>query len=386
MEGHPQDAESSVTSFDDMNLPMDLLRGVYGYGFEKPSVVQQKAIVPLGKGLDVIAQSQSGTGKTGAFSIGVLQRIDCTSSKVQALILEPSRELAMQSFNVLSAIGQPMGATVHVAIGGTSVGKDIATLRRGVHAVVGTPGRVMDLIRRGCFDVDSMKILILDEADEMLSEGFLDAIKEILTTIPPSCQIGLFSATLPPETLSITEKFMKNPLRLVMNKEQLTLQGIKQYYVDVNREEYKLDTIVDLFDSVSVSQCIIFCNLRKKAIWLTQRLAEKDFPVDCIHSDLTASERMGVMEKFARGAIRVLIATDLIARGIDVQGVEFVVNYDMTRNFENHIHRIGRGGRFGRKGVAINFVTAEDKHLLNQLCAFYSCAIEELPQDFTVSS
>lgn len=278
-----------------------------------------------------------------------------------------------------------MGAKVHFAVGGTSVANDLAVLRRGgVHVVVGTPGRVMDLLSRNSLRVDALQVLILDEADEMLSSGFLDAVRDILTVVPASCQIGLFSATLPPETLEITEKFMKNPLRIVMQKEQLTLQGIRQYYVDVDREEFKLDTIIDLFDAVSVSQCMIFCNTRRKAIWLKDKLAAKDFPVDCMHSDLTPAERAEIMDALIRGSIRVLIATDLMARGIDVQGVEFVVNYDMTRNFENHIHRVGRGGRFGRKGVAINFVTADERPLIRDLCAFYSTVIEELPQNFTL--
>lgn len=374
-----------MTSFDAMNLPENLLRGIYGYGFEKPSVVQQRAIVPLGKGLDVIAQSQSGTGKTGAFSIGLLQRIDCQSSKIQALILEPTRDLANQSFRVITSIGEPMGVAAHVIIGGTSVRDDLNALRKGVNVVVGTPGRLLDHISRGSLRLDELKVLILDEADEMLSAGFLEAMRDIMNEIPPTCQIGLFSATMPPETLELTERFMKNPLRLVMNKDQLSLPGIDQYYVDVGREEWKFDTIVDLFDSVSVSQCVIFCNTRKKAVWLKDKLAAKDFPVDCMHSDMPQAERTDVMAKFYQGNVRVLIATDLIARGIDAQGVGFVVNFDLTRNFENHLHRIGRGGRFGRRGVAINFVTSEERNLLHDLCAFYSITIEELPQNFAVS-
>jgi len=374
-----------VTSFDEMNLSVELLRGIYGYGFASPSIVQQTAIVPLSSGRDVIAQSQSGTGKTGAFSIGVLQRIDCALPRVQALILAPTRELAVQSFKVISAIGQPMGASVHVSIGGSSVQKDISTLGKAVHVQVGTPGRIMDLIRRRILRTDDLKILILDEADEMLAAGgFLEAVQEILREIPSACQIGLFSATLPPETLEVTEHFMKNPVRLVLNKEVLTLEGIAQYYIDVQRDEWKLDTLVDLFDSVSVAQCIIFCNSRRKADWLSQKMTEKDFSISCIHSDMPPAERTDTMEAFIRGNSRVLIATDLIARGIDVQGVGFVVNFDMTRDFSNYIHRIGRGGRFGRKGVAINFVTSEEGHLLRELCAYYNTAIVELPADFTL--
>jgi translation initiation factor 4A len=277
-----------------------------------------------------------------------------------------------------------MGAKVHFCIGGLAVGKDIAALRNNVHIVVGTPGRIIDLIRRGNLSTSSLKIMILDEADEMLSSGFLEAVQEIMREIPSACQIGLFSATLPPETLEITEHFMKDPIRLILNRELLTLEGISQYFVDVGEEANKLDTIVDLFDSVSVSQCIIFCNSRRKTDWLTAQMSQRDFPVACIHSELSSAERTDIMEAFSRGSSRVLIATDLIARGIDVQGVQFVINYDMTRNFENYIHRIGRGGRFGRKGVAINFVTSQEGYLMRQLCAFYNTAIEPLPQNFTL--
>jgi len=380
--GHPHDAASPVTSFDDMNLPQELLRGVYGYGFERPSLIQQRAIMPMGKGLDIIAQSQSGTGKTGAFSIGALMRVDCTVPRVQILVLEPSRELAQQTYRVMSGIGRPMNLVVQCSVGGLSVGKDIAAYRKGVHAVVGTPGRVIDLIRRGNLSTEDLKVLILDEADDMLSAGFQESMQEVIGSIPPACQVALFSATLPPAALELSQRFMKAPVRIVLARDEVNLKGIRQYFVDVGDERYKLDTLVDLFNSVSVSQCIIFCNSRRRADSLSREMDERGYPVACIHSDLTTAERQEVMDVFIRGAARVLIATDLIARGIDVQGVEFVVNYDMTTNFENYVHRIGRGGRFGRKGVAINFVTARERGLLRELCDFYSIDILPLPKDF----
>jgi len=335
--------------------------------------------------LDIIAQSPSGTGKTGAFCIGSLARVDCSIPKVQVMILEPFRELAVQSAKTLTEIGAHMGAIVQCSIGGMSVGKDISAYRKGVHGVVGTPGRILDLLRRGNLSTDSLKVLVIDEADEMLSSGFLEAMQDILREVPSDCQIALFSATLPPETLELSNRFMRDPIRIVLNRDEVNLKGIKQYYVDVGDERYKIDTLVDLFKSVSVSQCIIFCNSRRKADTLTKLMSEREFPVVCIHSDLSHSERMEIMESFIRGSFRVLIATDLIARGIDVQGVEFVLNYDMTTDYENYVHRIGRGGRFGRKGVAINFVTARDRPLLRQLCEHYSIEIEPLPQDFVYS-
>jgi len=370
-----------VTNFDDMNLPPALLRGVYGFGFEAPSVIQQRAVVPLGKGLDIIAQSQSGTGKTGAFAIGLLQRVDPSVRKVQAMVLEPTRELANQSAEVIRSIGAHLGITVHSAVGGTNVHKDADLLKAGVHVLAGTPGRIQDLMRRGFLKLEDLRVLILDEADEMLSEGFLDSMKAIISTVPTNTQIGLFSATLPPVVLEITDKFMKDPVRIMLAKDALTLEGIRQYYIYVERDEYKLDTLLDLYDRLSVSQSVIFVNTRRRVDWLAKELDTRDFTVSCIHSDLHPSERTAVMEQFKIGRSRILIATDLVARGIDVGGVGFVVNYDLTRNFENYIHRIGRSGRFGRKGLAINFVVDREQGLLRDLQAFYNTEIPELTQD-----
>lgn len=270
-------------------------------------------------------------------------------------------------------------------VGGTGVGRDIGLLKRGsTHVVVGTPGRIEDLVRRGHLVLKHLKVVIVDEADEMLSEGFLPVLQEIFSKMPASTQVGLFSATLPPATLNLTSEFMHDPLSIVLTKEELTLEGIRQYYVDVQREENKLDTICDLFESISVSQCVIFCNSRRKAHWLADTLSAKDFTVSCIHSELGSEERRTIMADFREGKSRILIATDLIARGIDVQGVSVVLNYDVTKNFENYIHRIGRGGRFGRKGVAINFVTASDYTLLKELMAFYNTHIEELPSELEI--
>jgi len=310
--------------------------------------------------------------------------VDCQVPRVQVLILEPTKELATQTSRVLSSIGSVMGVNVQCSIGGVSVGVDMAAYKKGVHAVIGTPGRVLDLIRRGALSTEMLKILVVDEADEMLRAEFQDAIQEVLREVPSSCQIALFSATLPPETLELTSMFMRNPVRITLDREQVVLQGILQYYIDVGDEAYKLSTLEDLFSSLSVSQCIIFCNSRRKVEALTRDMKEREYPVVCIHSDMTSEERRIVMDKFIVGSYRMLIATDLLARGIDVQGVEFVVNYDLTRNFENYIHRIGRGGRFGRKGVAINFVTAQEGFLLRQLGQYYKHDILALPSDFVL--
>jgi len=384
-DGQAHDATSPVTDFDLMNLRPALLRGVYGYGYETPSVIQQRAVIPLAKGNDIIAQSQSGTGKTGAFAIGLLERVDLASPRVQVLVLEPTRELATQTANVIRAIGTHLEVVVHAAVGGTRVSTDAAILAKGVHVVSGTPGRVQDLHRRGILVLDDLKVIILDEADEMLSQGFLENIKDLFSLLPREVQVGLFSATLPPEVLDITTHFMNDPIRITLLKDEVTLSGIKQFYVYVEREEYKLDCLIDLYDRLSVSQSVIFVNTRRKVDWLVNELDKRDFTVACIHSDLSSEDRATVMEHFRIGRSRILIATDLIARGIDVGGVGFVVNYDLTRNFENYIHRIGRSGRFGRKGLAINFVVKAEQGLLRELEAFYNTEIPELTSDFKIN-
>jgi len=382
--GQSHDAAAPVTNFENMNLPPSLLRGVFGYGYEVPSVIQQRAVIPLAKGFDIIAQSQSGTGKTGAFAIGLLQRLDPSISQTQVLVMEPTRELATQSAFVIGSIGTHLDIVVHAAVGGTAVGKDAAILRKGVHVVVGTPGRVKDLIMRGMLVLDSLKLIILDEADEMLSRGFQEVVREIFNEIPPSTQVGLFSATLPLEVLDITEKFMKEPIKIILKKDDVTLEGIRQYFINVDRDDFKLDTLVDLYERLSVSQSVVFVNTRRRVDMLANELDRRDFTVSCIHSELSPEDRTKVMDDFRFGRSRILIATDLVARGIDVGGVGFVVNYDLTKNFENYIHRIGRSGRFGRKGLAINFVTRSEFGLLKELQAFYSTEINELTADFSI--
>ncbi|EMD66989.1 hypothetical protein COCSADRAFT_283690 [Bipolaris sorokiniana ND90Pr] len=279
-------------SFDNMNLKPELLRGVYAYGFERPSAIQQRAIMPVIKGNDVIAQAQSGTGKTATFSISTLQKIDSSVKACQALILAPTRELAQQIQKVV-----------------------------------------------------------------------------------------LLSATMPQDVLEVTTKFMRDPVRILVKKDELTLEGIKQFYIAVEKEDWKLDTLSDLYETVTITQAVIFCNTRRKVDWLTDKLTARDFTVSAMHGDMDQAQRDVIMKEFRSGSSRVLIATDLLARGIDVQQVSLVINYDLPANRENYIHRIGRGGRFGRKGVAINFVTADDVRMMREIEQFYSTQIEEMPMN-----
>jgi translation initiation factor 4A len=371
--------EEVIDNFDNLGLQEDLLRGIYAYGFEKPSAIQQRAIMPLVKGHDMIAQAQSGTGKTATFTIGILQRLDFSVSECQALILAPTRELAQQIQKVVVALGDYLGAKCHACIGGTRVSDDISKLRSGVHIVVGTPGRVYDMLCRNVLRPDRIKLFILDEADEMLSRGFKDQIYDIFQALPPRVQVGLFSATMPSEALEITERFMREPVRILVKRDELTLEGIKQFYIAVDREEWKLDTLCDLYDTLNITQAVIFCNTRRKVDYLTDKMRAREFTVSSTHGDVGQKERDVILNEFRTGSSRVLITTDLLARGIDVQQVSLVINYDLPRNLENYIHRIGRSGRFGRKGVAINFVTQEDVAALRQLEQFYNTQIEEMP-------
>eukprot|EP00401_Gymnodinium_catenatum_P051760 CAMPEP_0117485154 /NCGR_PEP_ID=MMETSP0784-20121206/14824_1 /TAXON_ID=39447 /ORGANISM="" /LENGTH=391 /DNA_ID=CAMNT_0005279743 /DNA_START=100 /DNA_END=1275 /DNA_ORIENTATION=+ len=368
-------------SFDDYDLNENLLRGIYSYGFEKPSAIQQRGIKPILDGRDTIGQAQSGTGKTATFVIGCLQRVNYNVAACQALILAPTRELANQIQKVAMALGDYDSVRCHACIGGTSVRDDIDKLRVGQHLVVGTPGRVYDMIGKRHLRVDDLITFVLDEADEMLSRGFKDQIYDIFKCLPPNVQVCLFSATMAPEILDMTTKFMRDAVRILVKKDELTLEGIRQFYVAIEKEEWKLDTLCDLYETLTITQAIIYCNTRRKVDFLADQLSKRDFTISTMHAELDQKERDLVMREFRSGSSRVLISTDLLARGIDVQQVSLVINYDLPSNMENYLHRIGRSGRFGRKGVAINFVTNNDVRSMKDIERYYHTQIEEMPMD-----
>lgn len=372
-----------VENFDSMGLKDELLRGVYAYGFERPSAVQQRAVKPITSGRDVIAQSQSGTGKTAVFSMGILQMLDTTSSDTQALVLSPTRELAEQTQKVILALGDFMNVQCHACIGGKSIGEDIRRLDYGVQVVSGTPGRVFDMIRRRNLRTRNLKMLVIDEADEMLNKGFKEQIYDIYRYLPPSTQVVLISATMPQEVLDMTKKFMNMPVKILVKRDELTLEGIKQFFVAVEKEEWKFDTLCDLYDTLTVTQAVIFCNTKRKVDWLTAKMREVNFTVSSMHGDMPQKERDAIMEEFRSGRSRVLIATDVWGRGLDVQQVSLVICYDLPNNRELYIHRIGRSGRFGRKGVAINFVKSDDVRILRDIEQYYSTQIDEMPMNIT---
>ena len=369
-------------SFDEMGLSDVIIRGIYSYGFETPSKIQQVAIVPMSKNNDILAQSQSGTGKTGAFTIGALSVVDSSIKAPQVIVICPTRELSQQTERVARALGNYMGLKVLSATGGNQLRSDISILKAGAQFIVGTPGRIFDLIRRGDLAIEHMKYIILDEADQMLEDLFAEQIRTILDNkFPASTRLALFSATMPTNVLEVAEHYLSNPVRILLPVDEVTLDGIKQYYVGLEREEWKLPVLLDLYQQIAVNQALIYVNKRQKAEWLAKQLAAQGFTLEYIHGEMEVADRKKRMEDFRSGHVRVLISTDLLARGIDVQQVSLVVNYELPVQRENYIHRIGRSGRYGKKGVAINLIYGGEMNSLKEIEKHYSTNINELPDD-----
>ena len=368
-------------------IDLKLIRGVIAYGFENPSPIQQKAIKPLLGKYDVIAQAQSGTGKTATFCIGTLGNIDYTKNETQAIILGHTMELAQQIEIVFKNIGKYLDLRLGQAVKSIPVRDNIDQLsgvnNNGLlpHVIIGTPGRLLDMLNKKVIDRNTIKMLILDEADELLSDGFLQQIKNIISSLKQDTQIGLFSATMEPTFFKITQYFMRNPLNILIKKEELTLEGIKQFYIDCEKNDYKFETLCDLYSLISVSQTIIYCNHYQSVEQLTKKLQDQNFKVSCIHGNMDITLREEAMRNFRNMSSRVLISTDLLGRGIDVQQVSVVINYDIPLKIESYIHRIGRSGRHGRKGTAINFVNGTDYKRLTEIEKYYITHIEPLPSD-----
>ena len=371
----------SVQEFEDLKLKKDLLRGIFGYGFIHPSVIQQKGILPIIRNKDIIAQAQSGSGKTATFTIGMLEKIDPEDLKTQALIIAPTRELARQIKEVVEGLGLYLKLKVHLCTGGTQVIQDKRKLKEGCHIVVGTPGRVRDMMNRQFLNTNYLKMLIIDEADEMLGLGFLEQINEIIKMIPPDCQICLFSATMSPDIIKLTKDIMNNPAKILVKKENLTLEGIKQYYISCSTDSDKFANLIEIFGNIDVNQCFIYVNTKDKCEKLADQMREKNFVVSNIHGNMPMEKRNEVMQQFRDGASRILISTDLLARGIDVHQVGLVVNFELPAKKENYIHRIGRSGRFGKRGIAINLISNHEAHYLLEIQEFYQTHIDELPKD-----
>jgi translation initiation factor 4A len=381
-----------ISGWEDENLGLKakLIRGIYALGFEIPSSIQKKALYPMihdthnNRHKDIIAQAQSGTGKTGAFSVGTLQIIDEHSDDTQALIIAPTHELAHQTSKVIEQLGYYLKIRSMLLVGGTSVDKNKSDLNEiKPHVVVGTPGRIHDMIRRRYLRVDKMKILVIDEADEMLSSGFKEQMYNIFRHLDNDIQVALFSATYSIELEELSKSFMQNPTQIRVKAEELTLQGIAQYYINLADDVQKYETVKDIFESLTISQAIIYCNSTHRVDDLSEAMKTDNFPVEKIHGKMSEQERKDNYQKFKKGACRVLITSDLFARGIDVQQVSIVINFDIPKSEHTYLHRIGRSGRWGRKGIAINFQTKQDSDKLKRFSDYYHTEILEMPADFT---
>jgi len=375
------DKNKIITGWEDCVKNENLLRGIYAYGFENPSPIQAKAIYPMTCKRDVIAQAQSGTGKTGAFTIGSLSLVDPAVNKTQAILMAPTHELASQTTVVCNSISSHMNICVKKFVGGTPVMEDRRSIdEQTPHVVVGCPGRIFDLIRRGFIDARNVRIFVVDEADEMLSKGFKDQIQSIFQWLPNDVQVGIFSATLTREVMELTPKFMRDPVEITMTADKLTLEGIRQYYIACDYDDDKFDALKKLFRLISVNQCIIYCNSVNRVSQLCQAMHAEGFAVDCIHRNMSKVERDEAFRNFRSGQTRFLVSSNITARGIDVQQVSVVINFDITPDPHTYLHRIGRSGRWGRKGTAINFITQRDTRIMRDIENYYRIRIDPLPE------
>ena len=370
-----------VQSWDQLDIPTNLLRGIYAYGFEEMSPIQKKAIYPILMKKNLIAQAQSGTGKTATFTIGSLSIINLDLLAPQILILSPTRELSKQIANVFSGIGCMMtNLKVQTMVGGTPVDDDIHTLKTSPpHVIVGCPGRINDIFKKSMNVYKQIKLVVLDEADEMLSFGFKEQVYNILQLFDKNIQICLFSATLPDYINPIISKIMKNPVKIEVKSEQLTLEGISQYYVALENDQQKYATLKDLYSIISVNQCIIYANSLQRVADLYDAMISDGYPVCCIHINMDKADRDTAFRDFKLGKYRLLISSNVTARGIDIQQVSIVINFDLPKCVHSYIHRIGRSGRWGRKGMGINFITRRDVPKIREIEAHYATEIIELP-------
>ncbi|KAG9043696.1 Eukaryotic initiation factor 4A-III [Tulasnella sp. UAMH 9824] len=368
-----------VSAFDQLDLKEDLLRGISAYGFETPSAVQQRAILPIVLGRDVIVQAEAGLGKTSAGAIALLHRIDTNLRETQALILSSTRETATMTQSIVMALGGYLKVQCHACIGGTSVAEDIRKLDYGVHVVSGTPGRVFDMIRRKHLRTRNIKMLVLDEADEMLAKGFREQIYDIYRYLPPATQVVFLGTTLPHDALEMTTKFTTDPIRILLRRDEPTLKRMKHYFVAVEKEEWKFDALCDLFDTLTVTQAVIFCNKRRKVDWLTEKMRDAKFTVSFMHGEMPQKERDQIATDFRAGTSRVLITTDGRIRAIDLSQVDLVVNYDLPNNRDNYDNRLSRIGLPGRSTTAVNFVTVQEVKILRDIEKYYSINIDQMP-------
>lgn len=365
--------------FSKLNIKDEFLKGIYVYGFKDPSLIQIKGITSINTGKDCILQSQSGTGKTGTYLLGVLNN---TPIDKKSLIIAPTRELAKQIFGVAQEIGKYSKLKINIFIGGSNIKDDFINIDIS-NIIIGTIGRLKHLLKKKKNIYNSIKIFVCDEADNVFDNENND-IFDIISNLSQISQKILISATLNNNVFNISNKFLCDPIKILLKKDEIAVDLISQFYIDTEVEDYKLDVLLDLYNIISTTQAIIFCNTIRKVEWLAEELEKQNFPITAIHSKMSQDERNNIVDEFRDGKTRLLLTTDLLSRGIDIPDVNLVLNYDLPINKENYIHRIGRCGRFGKKGVSITMVKMTDNNevkFLNRMKNYYNINIKEIPDN-----
>lgn len=365
--------------FEEYYLKRELLKGIYEKGFEKPSPIQEEAIPLALAGRNILARAKNGTGKTAAFCIPCLEKVDTTKRAVQALVLVPTRELALQTAAVLKDLGKYMAGLEVVSVtGGTPPREDVLRLMHPVHVLVGTPGRIIDLAGRGAVDLGSASYVALDEADKLLSPDFRGGVEELLERyLPRKRQVCLFSATFPVAVVSFRDKWMPEPYEINL-MDELTLKGVSQFYAFME-ERQKVRCLNTLFARLEINQSIIFCNSVSRVELLAEHITRLGYSCFYIHANMVQTDRNRVFHEFRTGATRHLVCTDLFTRGIDIPTVNVVINFDFPTTSETYLHRIGRSGRFGHLGLAVNMITYDDRHALYRIEHELSTEIKPIP-------
>jgi superfamily II DNA/RNA helicase len=377
--------ESSETSdnFDNLNLHENLLKGVYLHGFVKPSKIQINGIKSINTGQDCIIQSQSGTGKTATYLLGILNRFTYDMTTCQGIIITPTRELSTQVYNVAVNLSKYTNYKIVKCVGGTNITQNRNELKN-VSLVIGTLGRIYHMLLEKKINIHNLKLITFDEADNLLDDGLNEKIHFIFDKIPIGIQVLLISATISHNLFNISKQFMHDPIKILLKNNEIIINLISQFYLNIENEEYKFDTLLDLYNIISTSQTIIFCNTIKKIELLEHNLKENNFPITVLHSEMTQEERDNIIKEFRDGKTRILLTTDLLSRGIDIPQVNMVINYDLPNNKETYVHRIGRCGRFNKKGVAISMVKLNDQvdiKIFAKMKNFYKMNITEMPED-----
>jgi len=369
--------------FEDFCLKRELLMGIFEKGWEKPSPIQEASIPIALSGRDILARAKNGTGKTGAYSIPILEQIDVTRDVIQGMIVVPTRELALQTSQIAIELSKHLGIKVMVTTGGTNLKDDIMRIYEKVHLVVATPGRMLDLMEKQVANVSKCRMLVLDEADKLLSQDFKGMLDKVISFLPAGRQILLYSATFPLTVESFMRKHLKEPYEINL-MDELTLKGITQYYAFV-QERQKVHCLNTLFSKLQINQSIIFCNSTQRVELLAKKITELGYSCYYIHAKMAQAHRNRVFHDFRAGLCRNLVCSDLFTRGIDIQAVNVVINFDFPKMAETYLHRIGRSGRFGHLGVAINLITYDDRFALHRIEQELGTEIRPIPRDIDKS-